>query len=384
MPIYKTNTKKDGKQGYRVCVNYTDQFGEFKRIERRTYGAQEAKLLEKQLMMNHKEESPQASMTLQELFDEYIRVKKHEVRESTADKSRRVLEYHILPDLGSKRLSKLTLPVLQKWKLSKDEQILDENTGRKLSLTTKQNIFGEFRAMLFYAVKMGYLPKNPLQVLGNFKSSIEVAKKMDYYTSSEFLQFISAARKEAQSAEIQGNFGEWNYYTFFSIAFYTGLRKGEISALQWNDITDEHLSVTRSISQKIKGDDRETAPKNKTSIRTLQLPAPMIAILNEHKERCQNIPGFKTSFKVCGGERPLRDSTVQKRNKRYATLADLKVIRIHDFRHSHASLLANEGINIQEIARRLGHSKVEITWNTYSHLYPREEERAVEILNKVK
>ncbi|MFR5439949.1 MAG: tyrosine-type recombinase/integrase, partial [Monoglobus pectinilyticus] len=70
-------------------------------------------------------------------------------------------------------------------------------------------------------------------------------------------------------------------------------------------------------------------------------------------------------------------------NKKYAELAGIKKIRIHDFRHSHASLLANEGINIQEIARRLGHSKIEITWNTYSHLYPREEERAINILNKI-
>lgn len=69
----------------------------------------------------------------------------------------------------------------------------------------------------------------------------------------------------------------------------------------------------------------------------------------------------------------LRDSTLDKHNKKYAELAGIKKIRIHDFRHSHASLLANEGINIQEIARRLGHSKIEITWNTYSHLYPREE-----------
>jgi len=61
----------------------------------------------------------------------------------------------------------------------------------------------------------------------------------------------------------------------------------------------------------------------------------------------------------------------------------LDVISIHSYRHSHASLLANEGINIQEIARRLGHARVEMTWNTYSHLYPREEERAVEILNRI-
>ena len=67
----------------------------------------------------------------------------------------------------------------------------------------------------------------------------------------------------------------------------------------------------------------------------------------------------------------------------YSSLAGVKTIRIHDFRHSHASLLANMGINIQEVARRLGHSNVEMTWNTYSHLYPKEEEKAIAILNAV-
>ena len=85
----------------------------------------------------------------------------------------------------------------------------------------------------------------------------------------------------------------------------------------------------------------------------------------------------------CGGERPIRDTSLEKTNKKFADLAGVKRIRIHDFRHSHASLLANEGINIQEIARRLGHSNISMTWNTYSHLYPREEERAVKILNTI-
>ena len=71
------------------------------------------------------------------------------------------------------------------------------------------------------------------------------------------------------------------------------------------------------------------------------------------------------------------------RNEKFAEIAKVKKIRIHDFRHSHASLLANNGINIQEIARRLGHTNIEITWNIYSHLYPQQEEKAVEILNKI-
>ena len=86
---------------------------------------------------------------------------------------------------------------------------------------------------------------------------------------------------------------------------------------------------------------------------------------------------------MCGGEKCLRDTSVENRNKRFAEAAGVKKIRIHDFRHSHVSLLANKGINIQEIARRLGHSNIEMTWNTYSHLYPKEEERAIKILNKI-
>ena len=88
-------------------------------------------------------------------------------------------------------------------------------------------------------------------------------------------------------------------------------------------------------------------------------------------------------IRVCGGFKCLHDSSLSNKNIRFANEAGLEPIRIHDFRHSHASLLANEGINIQEIARRLGHSNIEITWNTYSHLYPREEERAIAVLDKI-
>ncbi len=161
------------------------------------------------------------------------------------------------------------------------------------------------------------------------------------------------------------------------------MRKGEIFALKWSDITDNYLSVTRSITQKLIGDDRETPPKNKSSIRTLQMPKPLIDILIEHKERYKNYPGFTDDFRICGGIKPIRDSSVSKANENIAKAARLKKIRIRDFRHSHVSLLANEGINIQEIARRPGHANIETTWNTYSHLYPREEERAIEILNKI-
>ena len=375
MPIYKMDGKRDGKQKYRVRINYMDNAGKARQMDRVTYGSDEAKILELKLLQEIRHETPAKRVTLRELFKEYCDVRKNEVRETTMDKSKRIIEYHIMPELGDIKLSKLDSRVITQWKLSME--------GKVISLSTRQSAIAAFRALLNYAVKMDYLARNPLVKVGNFKNSGEIKKEMDFYTAEEFKKFISAARQNAQEAEKRGFLSEWDYYVFFAIAFYTGLRKGEIHGLRWEDISKGYLSVKRSVTQKLKGADRETPPKNTASIRTLQIPKPLTLILDEHKKRWEKYEGFNSSFKICGGTRSLRDTSIEKHNKKFAQLAGVKQIRIHDFRHSHVSLLANNGINIQEIARRFGHAKIEMTWNTYSHLYPKEEERAIKILDKI-
>jgi len=203
--------------------------------------------------------------------------------------------------------------------------------------------------------------------------------------ASEFLMYIENVRKYAKKRAVECRcLSEWDYYVFFNIAFYTGMRKGEILALKWSDINDEYINVTRSVQLKVRGEVFvETPPKSKTSIRTLQIPLPLLTVLDEHRKRQKIIGNFSEDYRVCGGENFLPDPSLGDKNRFYANMSGLKRIRIHDFRHSHVSVLANEGINIQEIARRLGHAKVEITWNTYSHLYPREQEKAVDVLNKI-
>ena len=375
MPITRVEGKKDGKQKYRVRVNYTDSYGKAHQIERTAYGAAEAKQIEMQLKHQVKESSAPQKMTVQQLFEEYIEAKRHEVRETTLDKTAGILSRDILPAMGKQRIDQLNISFLQNWK--------NNISARDISLRMKQNIYKEFCALLNYAVKMEYLPKNPLASLGNFREVYfeKPAEKLRYYTPEQFLLYIKKAR---DFAERDGSITGWGYYVFFNIAFYTGMRKGEINALKWSDIEGDIIHVRRSIAQKVKGGDRETPPKNKTSYRDLQLPQPLLLVLEEHLARQQKIPGYSQNFRVCGSVRCLRDSSIDNRNRRFAEAAGLPHIRIHDFRHSHASLLANEGINIQEIARRLGHSNIEITWNTYSHLYPREEERAVKILDKIR
>lgn len=372
MPITRTNERRDGKYKYRVRVNFTDQFGKHRQLERSTYGADEAKALEMKLRQQiSTPENITKSMTVKQLYDECVASKVHDVRASTLDKFKSILEKHVLPTMADVKLSKLTVPAVQRWK--------DGINEKDLALKTRKNIFSAFRALIGYAVRMEYMSQNPLVKVGGFKDVNTIEKKIDFYTADEFKKFISAAKKEASKKD----FFEWHYYVFFNIAFYTGARKGEIHALKWTDIEGSTLHITRSIAQKLKGGDRETPPKNKSSIRDVQLPTPLIKILEEHKKRCEKVPGFSEEWRICGGEKPLRDSSINNRNELYAKLANVKKIRIHDFRHSHASLLANEGINIQEVARRLGHSKIEMTWNTYSHLYPREEERALKVLNKI-
>ncbi|MCI9414536.1 MAG: site-specific integrase [Clostridiales bacterium] len=381
MPIYKVDgVKKDGLQKYKVRINFLDGNGKKTQLTRVAYGCENAKELEQQLLLDLKANIHSiafvVSITVQELFDEFINAMQYELRETTLRKHRDVYSHHIQSILGCTKLNKLTTRVLQNWKL--------EIEKKKLSSKMKKNIYGELRCILNYAVKLDYLQKNPLLKLGNFKSTLECKKEMDFYTSDDFLKFIKAAYSYASKREQEKNsLAEWNYYVFFNIAFYTGLRKGEIHALKWTDIKGGYLTVSRSIVQILKGADRETAPKNKSSIRTLQLPKPLIRILNEHKERQRQLPDFNEDFRICGAVRSLRDTSLQNKNALYARLAGVKKIRIHDFRHSHVSLLANSGINIQEIARRLGHSDIEMTWNTYSHLYPREEEKAINILDMV-
>lgn len=374
MPLYKTKVKKDGLQQYLVRVNYTDSFGKAHSLTRTAYGLAEAKQMEQDITREYCSEKPAVTrMTVQQLYDEYILAKENEVRATSLVPIKNCLAKGTLPYLADKRLDKLTIPTLQSWK--NDIAVIN------VSISTKQNYYAELRQMLNYAVKMGYIPKNNLTIVGNFKKDTQALPKeeLHFYTPDQFKKFIAVAREQAEEKD---TINDWSYYVFFCIAYFTGARKGEIYALKWSDIKGHTLSISRSVNQKV-GRIVETLPKNSSSIRTLQIPMSLEAVLNEQKKRQMQDEKFTEDFRICGGIDCIRDSTVCNKGFDFADKAGLPHIRLHDFRHSHASLLASEGINIQEIARRLGHSNVEMTWNTYSHLYPHEEERAVSVLDKI-
>ena len=370
MPIIKTNDKKDGLVKYRVIINYKDHNGAYKKKERTAYGLAAAKEMEKVLSIEVTKPIGKKT-TVQDLIADFLAAKKIELRESSFANIEKNCRLYIAPYIGSVRTDKLSAKILQDWK----QKIFDLD----LALMTKRDAYTVLRNVLNHAVKMESIPKNPLESVGNFKD-VEfqgAREKLSYYTPDQFKLYKKTLEASCST------YRDWCFYVFFMIAYYTGARKGEINALKWSDIDGNTIMIRRSIAQKLKGGDRETPPKNRSSIRDIQMPLPLIEILSAHKERQKNIPGFSEDFRVCGGTACLRDTSIDVKNRATATAANLPIIRIHDFRHSHASLLANEGINIQEVARRLGHSNVQTTWQVYAHLYPREEERAVKILNNI-
>ena len=316
-------------------MNYTDCFGNSRQIDRIAYGKREAQELELRLNFNIEEELV-PKLKFQKVAEEYIATKANEVRETTTAKHKSLLNKYILPFLGNCRIDKIGVKQVQDWKQYINEQ--NSTNGKKLSLKYKQNIYATFSAVLNYAVKMEYISCNPLSKLGNFKDSSLIRKEMDFYTAEEFKRFIAAAKQRAEETELTGNIHEWNFYIFFMLAFYTGMRRGEINALKWTDIKNNSIYITRSIVQKLKGKDRETPPKNKSSVRAIQIPKPLKAALTAHYHRNMQQPNFDESYRICGGARCLRDATIDFRNKEYSQAAGIKTIRIHDYRHPYVKL----------------------------------------------
>jgi integrase len=377
VPIYKIpGQKKDGLQKYRVVYNYTEH-GKKRTKERLVYGKAQADLTEAELCRentgpNARKGTERKSLTVKGLFDIYEAERGPEIRGSTMAKKRSILGTHVFPAIGKIALSELTEDELAVWRA---ELV---RTERKAN--TKNGAIKELKALLNFAAERGLYNPAPLKKLKPFRDPYAEtsAVKLRYYTKAEFEAFLSQARA---AAEKEDTMRAWGIYIFFMLACYTGMRKGEIHALRWTDIDGSYLWVRRSITQKLKGEQWvETPPKNESSVRRLQMPGKLVEALMEHRERAEQMDGWSEKLFICGGPRPIPDTVIENANKRFGAAAGLKHITIHEFRHSHASVLCNAGVNIKEIARRLGHSDVETTLKTYSHLYPTEEERAVKIL----
>ena len=198
---------------------------------------------------------------------------------------------------------------------------------------------------------------------------------MDFYTLEEFKKFIS-------------NEDNIKFKCLYETLYYCGLRKGEARALTWNDINfdTKELRINKNVVQ-IEGEDSNkymiTTPKTKSSVRTLPIPETLLNDLKMLLESEKLVYGFKKNWFVFGNDNPITNWQVRSRKNELCKLAELKQIRIHDFRHSCASLLINNGANITIVAKYLGHTKIDETLNTYSHMFKSKLNDIVNTINNL-
>ena len=159
----------------------------------------------------------------------------------------------------------------------------------------------------------------------------------------------------------------------------------EAHALQIKDFDGgEHpyLNITKSVSMKtiVNGQYSLTQPKNRFSVRNVPIPKHLAELIRLHIESLKEVNGnrFKDNWFICGGEHPIPDTTADRLKDRAEEKAGLPHIRVHDLRHSYASMLINKGTDIQVISRLMGHGSTDITYKIYSHFYPETNYTAIE------
>lgn len=247
---------------------------------------------------------------------------------------------------------------------------------RELDYSTKHKNFllTVFKAIFKHASLYFDIKENPSLCLEKFKTTYDEMlkskdKELNIWTVEEFERFVS---------EIDNP----SYKTFFIIMYYTGLRLGEALALKWKDFKDGQLDIYKSITFKSNvGTYEEKEPKNANSIRKVCVGNNIIEILDKYHEREMSVYGYKDSWFIFGRENPLATSTIDRIRDRACKKANVKRIRIHDLRHSHASYLISNGVNIVAVSRRLGHSDINMTLKTYTHLFKNDEKEITGIID---
>ncbi|MFA7637519.1 MAG: site-specific integrase, partial [Monoglobales bacterium] len=220
----------------------------------------------------------------------------------------------------------------------------------------------QLSAVFNYAVKYYGLSSNPCRQAGSMGK--KDADSMQIWTLDEFNKFISFVTKPAA-------------HLAFEILFWTGIRSGELLALTPEDILpDKKISINKTYAR-LDGEDIISEPKTPKSIRIIPIPDFLYDEIWDYINRLGSIEKTDRIFYFSKG-------FLNNEIKRVSKKAGVKEIRVHDLRHSHASLLIEMGYSILLVSERLGHEKVETTLNTYAHLYPNKQQKLVEGLQNLK
>ena len=242
------------------------------------------------------------------------------------------------------------------------ERLVDwRNTLRTsgLSVRTCNRGMGYIRSVLSYASEVYGIPNNG-SVLKSFKLTKGDKKEMEVWTPEEFNQFLAC---------VHGDY----YCAYFTFLYWSGCRRSEGLAICKDDFDGNKVHIWRSIKHYKNG---FLPLKTDSSERTITLDMKTMDLL-------QPLIDAGNPF-VFGSTRSLPITNVQREFARAIKESGVKKIRIHDLRHSHASLLIAAGVPVIAVSRRLGHSSISLTLNVYSHLLSQTEDEMVSTINELR
>ena len=236
--------------------------------------------------------------------------------------------------------------------------------------------------ILSYAVKKRIIPYNPCATVDYPTGN---SKQFEFYTVDEVKRLLELLQDEKEDKK--------PFALFFTLATYTGCRKGEILGIEWKDLdfNNNTLSINRAYyySSVIKGCYTDT-PKTQSSCRILKLPAHVMETLSQYREwqnRQREICGdsWVESDRVLtawNGE-PMRPDQPNYYFNHFCKRTGMRKVTIHSFRHFNASVLINSGIDVVTVQKALGHSTAATTLNIYSHAFNNAQTRAMEAIANV-
>ena len=305
------------------------------------------------------------NITFDEAINSYLKfVKLKNKPQSYRSIKSRLINY-ILPYFKENYVSNLTALQYLEWQ----KQIED----KQFKYRYKKSLHYCMVTFLNFCITFYDLEKNVASKVGNFKNNYELEDNVNFWTIQEYKKFISVVDDQI-------------YKVLFDLLYFTGCRQGEALALTFNDLTDDVLYINKTISKEYYNGRRAiTTPKTKKSIRKIHIDSELkveIKQLSEYYNTKFN--DFNNNFYIFGGVKPLSPTTIDRRKNKYCDIANVKHIRIHDFRHSHASLLLSNNIPITAISNRLGHSDISMTLNIYLHLISEDEKRVLTTLNSLR
>lgn len=296
-----------------------------------------------------------ASPTMEKFLGQWLTSRTSSLRVRSREKYEAIIRRHLVPAIGRIRLEKLTPSHVQ--------SMLDALLVGGLSARSVQSIRIVLVAALNQALRWSMVGRNVAELVSGPRV---VNAEMKVLSPEQARQFLVACRGDSLEA-------------LYWLALSTGLRRGELLALKWQDVDFERgiLSVRRALGRSTSEGIVIAEPKTPQGRRTVRLSAPVIAVLRAHRKaqlerRLQAGPEWKdTDFLFTTGIGTTIDpSTLGKMFKSILEKAKLPAVRVHDMRHSAATIALSQGVHPKIVSEMLGHSKISLTLDVYSHSLP--------------